>query len=219
MEQQKVRANNARYRESGHGRESPSEYFIRKLELLQMNFNYNNRELINQIMGGFPSHWIPILTPHLYYHVEQLQAAIKFHEELLLRTDYGRISDQYSSSNQRFNQPWNLFNQYRKANVNLAGSDSKNPFHSFPKPQFPKDDSNVSRRATPESKNMRPCRHCGSGKHWDPECKYSRRGERQARVNLVEVSDEDLQAQVEYDDVYYGLDSDDERGERGEDFQ
>jgi hypothetical protein len=49
-----------------------------------MNFNYNDHELINQIMGGFPSHWIPILTPHLYYHVEQLQAAIKFHKELLL---------------------------------------------------------------------------------------------------------------------------------------
>ena len=54
---------------------------------------------------------------------------------------------------------------YRKANVNLVGW-SKN----IGTPSFPKDDSNISLRKTPDSVGMRPCRHCGSRKHWDNEC-------------------------------------------------
>ena len=122
-----------------------------------------------------------------------------------LRMDVPRTSDN-PPYHTRFN-PRNPFNQYRgpRANVNLGDSNSKN---LLAKPQFPKDDANISKRATPESLNKRPCRHCGSGKHWDYECKYSRRGERMARVNFTERSPEELEEQQDYDDAYYGLDSD-----------
>jgi hypothetical protein len=36
LEKQKLRANKARFRETGHQRESPSEYIIRKMELLTL---------------------------------------------------------------------------------------------------------------------------------------------------------------------------------------
>jgi hypothetical protein len=207
LENQKIKANSVRYRETGHGRESPSEYFIRKLELLQLNFNYTDRELINQIMVGYPAHWTSILTPHLFYNVEQLQSTVKFHEDLLLRMDVPRFPEN-PSFNPRFN-PRNPFNQYRspRANANLTDTHSKN---LLPKPQFPKDDTNISKRATPESLNKRPCRHCGSGKHWDYECKHSRRGERMARANFSEHSPEDIEEQQDYDDTYYGLESETE---------
>lgn len=81
------------------------------------------------------------------------------------------------------------------------------------KPQFPKDDATVSKRGTPEEKGARPCRHCGSGKHWDPDCKYARKGIRQARVNVVQTTEEDHQAQEDYDDLYYNLPSEDESNE------
>ena len=47
LDKQKARANKASYRDAGNGRESPSEYIIRKLELLQFVYNYTDRELIN----------------------------------------------------------------------------------------------------------------------------------------------------------------------------
>jgi hypothetical protein len=79
-------------------------------------------------------------------------------------------------------------------------------------PQFPKDNKNVSPRRTPESIGARPCRHCGSGFHWDNECKHSRKGEKMARVNLIQLEDNDLQAQEDYDNLFYKLDSDSEKG-------
>lgn len=65
LDKQKARANRASYRDTGNGRETPSEYVIRKLELLQFVYNYTDRELINEIMEGAPSYWSPIITPHL----------------------------------------------------------------------------------------------------------------------------------------------------------
>ena len=84
----------------------------------------------------------------------------------------------------------------RKAHVNMVGWTP-----SLEPPKFPKDDKNVSSRKTPESVNARPCQHCGSGKHWDYECKYSQKGERQARVNYISLSDPDVEALNAYDDL------------------
>ena len=81
------------------------------------------------------------------------------------------------------------------------------------------DDSNVSPRGMPEEKGARPCRHCGSGKHWDRACKYARKGEKCARVNTIETMPEDGQAQEEYDHAYYERFSDDENTDESPDFQ
>ena len=89
---------------------------------------------------------------------------------------------------------------------------------SLKPPKFPKDNKNISSRKTPESVNARPCRHCGSGKHWDYECKYSWKGERQARVNFVTLSDPDVEALNAYDNLYYKLESDNESEDDSQDF-
>lgn len=60
--------------------------------------------------------------------------------------------------------------------------------------------------------------NCGSGKHWDPECKYSRKGERKARTNLSVTNSEDIEAQNNYNELYYGLQSEDEYESAQEDF-
>ena len=95
---------------------------------------------------------------------------------------------------------------FRKAVTNLVGWSE-----NLPKPPFPKDDKNVSSKKTPESQGAQPCRHCGSGKHWDNECHHSRKGERQARVNYVQLEEMDYEAQENYDNLYYELDSEDEQ--------
>ncbi|KAF6750102.1 hypothetical protein DFP72DRAFT_1072715 [Ephemerocybe angulata] len=207
MEKQKLRANRATYRDTNHPKESPSEYFIRKLNLLQLSYDYHDRELIQEIMNGAPTTWTTIVTPHLYQHLEDFQANIKYHEDLLLRLEPPRTYFGNFGGNASRNP---FRNSYRSnptpARVNLVGSHDK-----LKPPQFPKDDENVSKRGTPESKGGRACRHCGSMKHWDYECKYARRGERQARVNFVEVAEDEAEAQAAYDDLFYGLDSEDEQ--------
>ena len=67
-------------------------------------------------------------------------------------------------------------------------------------PKFPKDDSNVSSKQTPEQKGVRPCRHCGSGKHWDNECKYATKIT--TRSYSIDSLDEEGHAQWEYDQAY-----------------
>jgi hypothetical protein len=89
---------------------------------------------------------------------------------------------------------------YQKTNVNLVEW-SKN----IGTCQFPKDDKNVSLRRTPESIRAQPCRHCGSSFHWDNECKHSQKGEKMAQVNLIQLEDNDLQAQEDYDSLFYDL--------------
>ncbi|KAJ3007678.1 hypothetical protein NUW54_g3453 [Trametes sanguinea] len=191
-----------RYRESGSGRELPSQYFIRKRELLELVYDNSESELISEIIAGAPLSWRTVLTPRLYQTTTDLQQAIKLHEDDLLELDHlfpsGRATHPYASRDSRGLQPQgNGFSGYRPR-ANLAGGAPASAA-----PPFPKDDSNVSRKGTPESKGRRPCRHCGSGKHWDYECKYARQGVRRARANFVEYSPEELAEQEEYDAYYF----------------
>ena len=89
---------------------------------------------------------------------------------------------------------------------------------SLEPPKFPKDDKNVSPQKTPESVNTRPCQHCRLGKHWDYECKHSRKGERQARTHFITLSDLEIEALNAYDNLYYNLESEDESTEDQQDF-
>ena len=102
---------------------------------------------------------------------------------------------------------------YQKVNINLVGWSK-----DFGAPAFPKDDNNVSPKKTPESVDTRPCRHRRSGKHWDNECRHSRKGERLARVNCIQLEDNDLRAQEDYDNLFYDLESDSEEGTNQQDF-
>ena len=56
------------------------------------------------------------------------------------------------------------------------------------------------RKTTPESKGARPCKHCGSGKHWDNECKYAKTASHSvcSRYSSVEEDNADLA----YEDLY-----------------
>ena len=76
----------------------------------------------------------------------------------------------------------------------------------------------MSPRRTHDSVGARPCRHCGSGKHWDNECRHSRKGEKLARVNCIQLKDSNLRAQEDYNNLFYELDSDLEEGANQQDF-
>jgi hypothetical protein len=204
LDRQRGRANKASYRESGHYRETPSEYFIRKTELLNTVYNLDDSEVIMEVVDGAPSTWNTILTTQMYRDIVEFQSAIRYHEDALMRLDRTEREISYRERERGKDRDFQR-NNPRSARVNAVGWSA-----NLGPPRFPKDDHNVSKKATPESKGARPCRHCGSGKHWDNECKHSFKGNRAARTNLATSSSEDRDAQEHYDDLYYSLDSDDE---------
>jgi hypothetical protein len=56
------------------------------------------------------------------------------------------------------------------------------------------------------------------GKHWDNECQHSRKGESLARVTCIQLEDNDLRAQEDYNNLFYDLESDSEEGTDQQDF-
>ena len=201
LERQKIRANLARFRETGYTRETPTSFVIRKLELIRTVYNFSDTECTQMIMREVPVSWGPIVQPHLCKTLFDFQSVVKYHEGNLIDASTG-----YGSPHPTARPPYNPPNRsgYQRARVNLVGW-SKN----MPAPEFPKDDRNVSTPRTPDSVGARPCRHCGSGMHWDKECKHAKQGEKRVRANLAQYDREDLDAQDEYENLYYASDAED----------
>ncbi|KLO04897.1 hypothetical protein SCHPADRAFT_806800, partial [Schizopora paradoxa] len=84
FDKQKTRANKAYYREPGHHTETPSEYYIRKSQLLSFVYQLNDSQMIMEVLTNAPSAWVTIVTPHFCRTVVEFQAALKFHEEALI---------------------------------------------------------------------------------------------------------------------------------------
>lgn len=165
-------------------------------------YNLEDSELILEIMEGAPACWNTILTTQLYVDSVEFQEAIRFHEDNLMRMSADiNFRKEAHDQDQRFRNK-----EAYTPRIYLVGA-----FKGQEPPKFPKDDSNVSRRGkTPEEKGAWPCRHCSSGKHWDNECRHSFKGNRAARANLSRIPSEEIEAQGEYDDLYYSLNSDNE---------
>ena len=85
MERQKRKANLARFRDSENSQESPSEYYIRKLELLEFVFDYTEQELIFEILNCAPVIWTSLLNPHQFQGLVELQDTIRYYEETLVK--------------------------------------------------------------------------------------------------------------------------------------
>ncbi|KDR65015.1 hypothetical protein GALMADRAFT_82397 [Galerina marginata CBS 339.88] len=181
-----------------YSEETPSEYYIRKSDLLNTVYTLDDSEIILEVMEGAPANWNTILTTQLYLTVVEFQAAIRFHEDTLMRLD-GHIKRDLSNA------------LPRDQNTYSPKAYSVGEYFGMPAPKFPRDDANVSNKEfTPEEKGARPCRHCGSEKHWDDECKYSYKAKKSMRSLLVNPSSEQINAQAAYEDLYFGLRSEDE---------
>lgn len=236
----KVQAKDCRYRDTNGQGESPSEYFIRKFKLLDTAEDYSDSVMIMSIMDGAPRFWRSIIDTMSLQDVADLQEKIHFHEDSLksspldnsasLRNLESRLKAlEGSSRGFKSGPPPAVNHRYPlrsarvhqtivevpeeedfdwSAHAHLAGWSKE-----LPKPPFPRDDSVRSKGKTPEDKGARPCRHCGPPKHWDSDCKHSKKGMRQARVNFASVGEEFWEAQDEYDDLYYEDSSDEGEGD------
>ncbi len=200
-ERQKDRARQTTYRQPGFTRETPSEYYIRKADLLNTAFDLTDSEMITQVMDGAPLNWNAVVTTQLYKTAVEFQASIRFHEDQLLRLDPSYRNRSLNTYELRTSQDKQNF-PYRNSHVRMIGA-SNQPLN----PPFPRDDGNKTRRRkAPKDVGARPCRLCRSGEHWDSECKHHDEGMRTARTRLAEADVSELQAQDEYNELYYGLD-------------
>ncbi|KAF8903272.1 hypothetical protein CPB84DRAFT_1903283 [Gymnopilus junonius] len=211
LDQQKGKAIRAHYREPGYARETPSEYFIRKNELLNNAYSMEDSELIMEIMEGAPPNWNTILTMQLYATTVEFQRAVRYHEDTLMKLNPSNYTPRDRTRDYRANYTRDS-NSYTPRTY-LVGA-----YSGMAVPKYPKDDSNVTKKGlTPEEKGARPCRHCGSGKHWDQECKHAYKAERKARVNKIMASPEQSEAQEAYDNLYYSLSPSDDDEEEASD--
>lgn len=210
LDKQKARANRAYYRETGYTFERPSDYYIRKSQLLTMVYNLVDSEIIMEVMNSAPSGWTSVLTTHLYTTVVEFQSALKFHEDALIRMGSERHRpDTTPSFSRPFTSGRNNFRTKGSRDGKRVKAYTVGWSPNMEKPKFPRDDKTLTKRKlSPEAAGARPCRHCGSPKHWDFECKYSRQGSKQVRANLAYLSDDELQAQEDYEDLFYASDLD-----------
>ena len=228
LERQKSRANVAAYRDREHPNEWPSEYLIRKKSLLELVYEMTDSELIQEVMSKAPLFWTRIIDTYRYNTFVDFQNSVKYHEEALKhdsspnesalerrlraleQAQHGRSGNRpWMQGNQRggYNRPPNRPNvpNPHNAAAHLAGWSP-----SLEKPKWPRDDTIVSKGRTPEMKGARPCRYCGSPKHWDMDCRHAKKGAKNVRTNFANPTQEYTDAQKAYDDLYYATDSDDE---------
>jgi hypothetical protein len=102
LEKQKLQANKAGFRESGHQCESPSEYVIRNLELIGLVYNYTNSETIQAIMEEVPDSWASILNPQYLKSIMEFQNVVKYHEETLSKLEFPAPPQPQCLPNQEF---------------------------------------------------------------------------------------------------------------------
>jgi hypothetical protein len=84
LEGQKFRANNAHCQETGYTHKNPSEYVIRKMNLIHLVYNCTDSKIIRLIVKEAMDSWSSLLRPKFCKTVVQLQNAVKYHESTLL---------------------------------------------------------------------------------------------------------------------------------------
>ena len=118
------------------------------MELLMLVYSYSDNEMIQAIMMEAPGTWASIINLQYQKTLREFQNTVKYHEKSFEKLKVPILQPprlpnwKYTSA--RF--------LYWRANVNLVWW-SKN----IRAPSFPKDDSNVSFRKTPDSVGARLC--------------------------------------------------------------
>jgi hypothetical protein len=176
---QKAKALNARYRQPGFERERPTDFFYRKLELLQNVHDWTDQELIQEILNSAPDYWRTIVNTTDLVDLIRLQDALQYHEHTLMKdpsADLASLSQRirdlergkHRSSNHSHQARANeVESQEIPAETNVIGS------QPIGKPSHSPADHVVSKGQTPGQKGARPCRHCSSKNHWDYDCPHS----------------------------------------------
>jgi len=200
-----------RYRQKGHESETPSDYYHRKLRMIQEVFIQTETETIMEIMNGAPKYWSVLIDTSRINTLAELQYYIKYHEDSLTRNpetvtydlekrikalesrSSGRSSRTFEAeADANFVKKGKKFNKRKPIGAHAKFSD----YH------FPKNDKIISKGKTPGQKGARPCRHCGSLNHWDFDHPFTGKEDRKARTFIASLDTEALEAYLAYENCF-----------------
>jgi hypothetical protein len=256
----KTKALEARFRQPGYSSERPTDYYYRKLELLQTVHDWTEPQLVSEILDNAPDYWRTIIQTTNIQTLQQLSAALEHHEHTLIKNPeanldriYDRLRDlergkvrkrvhqaiaeEPSASENEEEAPAEA--HFIKENPVPKPDNRKNLIGAHPSivPKHKPADHVISKGKTPKQRGVRPCRHCGSGNHYDYDCphseyqkkkqafqkqgkkkgvpgkslRYSSRFKRKAQANLAGIDPDAYPAFVAYEQAYLSAaDSSDE---------
>lgn len=104
----------ATFREKGHGSESPTDYFMRKRELLALAWNLPARQVIREIFRNAPIMWRAALQYQSIASLSHLQLAMKYNEEYL-ETLINHLEPQYKKRSKEDGKKGSSFRALLKA--------------------------------------------------------------------------------------------------------
>jgi hypothetical protein len=211
--QEKIKCNQIVFQ--ANGRESPMGYYYRKLRAIRVSYSgWDEYTIVNQILDDAPEGWQKYFSyqPNTLYdlsdliqanqHLFKKDADISLHVDQLMeemkkmkgKSNGNNWSNRAEAgTNRAFVKKTNMTAKANATEPKLIGAHPK--FSEFP---FPKRDDIVSKGRTPEQLGVRPCKQCGSGKHWDNDCIHKGK-KRSAKVNLASANEDLLQALDDYE--------------------
>jgi hypothetical protein len=196
-----VKAIKASYHGEGNSDESPLAYCLRKCCLLHSVFDYDDTTLILEVLEGVPQEWQVYINVSNIYSWDQFTDEVNQHEHILTNISK-RSSSGGGVSQQDLQKLWDYVKKSKSQNVTVkAKAHAVEPLR---KPNYPKDDATKSKDKngklrTPASLGKRPCRHCGSGQHWDSNCKYRKLNATRARAQYLALNEDEMMEEDDYE--------------------
>ncbi|QRW01322.1 Undecaprenyl phosphate-alpha-4-amino-4-deoxy-L-arabinose arabinosyl transferase [Ceratobasidium sp. AG-Ba] len=210
-EAQRNKALAAKYRDSGHYKETPVQFALRKKKLIDMVENWNDLTVIAEVARSAPTQWRTIVNHEEIADWATYVTRIKEQEDLLQDWPKHHSSGHVSSDTVREVMKAIKAERHKrhghKANahaVDSKGFKSKgkqsDKFKGYRRP-FNPDDSNVTKhkKGTPKSRGMRGCIHCGSKMHYDKECKHNKSNANNVQVYFAGTTEEEQASFAEYE--------------------
>ncbi|QRW08925.1 Retrovirus-related Pol polyprotein from transposon [Ceratobasidium sp. AG-Ba] len=201
----------AKYRDSGHYKETPVQFALRKKKLIDMVENWNDLTVIAEVARSAPTQWRTIVNHEEIADWATYVTRIKEQEDLLQDWPRHHSSGHVPSDTVREVMKAIKAEKHKrhghKANVHAVDSKGfkskgKQPdeFNGYRRP-FNPDDSNVTKhkKGTPKSRGMRGCIHCGSKMHYDKECKHNKSNANNVQVYFAGATEEEQALFAEYE--------------------
>jgi hypothetical protein len=210
---QKIATKKISFQDEGHAREGPMAYYYRKLRAIRVSFpEWVEADIVAEILEGAPQEWqnhfrirpdtLLDLCNNIqaYKHLFKKEADLRSNVDKLLeevnRLKTKKTETHSTKANAGTTKP------FFRAKVHAADLKPQIGYHpslaTFP---FKKRDDVVTTKGqTPAEKGARPCRHCGSGRHWDNECPHAKQA-KAVHVHFSTAEADLLQALDEYEDA------------------
>jgi hypothetical protein len=208
----KSKALAAKYRDSSHSRETPSQFLMRKKELIDMVHQWNDVDIIAEIAKSAPNQWRTIVNHEEMTEWSSYFAKIKEQEDLL--QDWHSHGHRSQISSNDIKEALRAYKSQKKSKhagkarahaVNTSGFKDKKPSDKFKgyKRPFKADDSNKTShpKGTPLSRGMRGCIHCGSKMHYDKECKHKESNGKNVQVYFAQADEEEQASYAAYEEA------------------